>query len=254
MPDEKIFLEPDVVRRLDEVAADLAALGEVLDDEEDLGRILQRSVEQVTRGVPGADMASVTVVRDDGQGETVASSEERVWAIDSDQYAAGDGPCLEAARTNQMVRVGVKEAHERWPEFAASARAAGVESYLCCPLVIGTDFAGSLNLYSEKPHGFGDFDVALLKVYITAAGAAIASAWRFAKARKLAEDLAQALDSRATIDQARGILMARRGISAEQAFAELARESQNTNVKLRVIAARLVESAQRPSQPDGINA
>jgi GAF domain-containing protein len=253
VPDDEIFLEPEVIRRLDDVAADLTALGEVLQDEEDLGRVLQRSVEQVNRGVPGADMVSVTVVRDDGQGETVASSDERVWAIDSDQYAAGDGPCLEAARTNHIVRVGVEEALKRWPAFARSARAAGVESYLSSPLVIGTGFAGSLNLYSEKPHGFGDFDVALLKVYITAAAAAIANARRYAMARKLADDLARALDSRATIDQARGILMERRGISAERAFAEMAQESQNANVKLRVIAARLVASVQPPPPPDGIN-
>ena len=78
------------------MTAQLAVLAKVLGEEEDLGRVLQRSVEQVTRGVPGAGMASVTVIRGD-RPETVASSTERVWAIDSDQYAAGDGPCLEAA-------------------------------------------------------------------------------------------------------------------------------------------------------------
>jgi len=245
VPDEEVFPEPEIIRRLDSVAADLSSLSGVLAEEEVLGRVLQRSVDQVTRGVPGADMASVTVLRD-SQGETVASSDQRVWAIDADQYAAGDGPCLEAARANRVVRVGIEQAIERWPGFADSAREAGVESYLCCPLNIDVEFVGSLNLYSTKPHGFGDFDVALLKVYIAAASAAIANARRYAKARKLAEDLRGALDSRAVIDQARGILMARRGITAEQAFAELARESQNTNVKLRELAARLVQSAQRP--------
>jgi GAF domain-containing protein len=249
--DEEHLPGPGVIRRLDEMADDLSSLARVLDDEEDLGRVLQRSVEQVTRGVPGADMASVTVIRGaDGKGETAASSTERVWAIDSDQYAAGEGPCLEAARTGEIVRVGVEEAARRWPEFSRSARAAGVESYLSCPLVITGEFAGSLNLYSEKPHGFGDFDVALLKLYITAAAAAIANARRYAKARRLAESLTSALDSRAVIDQARGILMARRGISAEEAFAELSRQSQNTNVKVRVIASLLVESTQR-SADDG---
>jgi GAF domain-containing protein len=162
-----------------------------------------------------------------------------------DQYAAGDGPCLEAARTGQIVRVGLEEAHERWPEFARSARAAGVESYLSCPLIIGEEFVGSLNLYSEKPHGFGEFDVALLRVYMTAAVAAIANARRVAEARNLAESLKTAMDSRAVIDQARGVLMARRGISAEQALEELSRQSQNTNVKLRIIAARVLESVRR---------
>jgi len=245
VPDEDAFPEPDVIRRLDEVATDLSALSLLLDEEEELGRVLQRSVDQLVRSVPGADMVSVTVLRDGGHGETVASSHELVWAIDSDQYAAGDGPCLEAARTNRVIRVGVEEAIARYPDFARSARAAGVESYLCSPLAIDTEFVGSLNLYSEKPHGFGDFDVALLKIYTTASISAIANARRYAKARKLANDLSRALDSRAVIDQARGILMARRGISAEQAFAELARESQNSNVKLRELAARLVESTRR---------
>ena len=244
MPSQEAAEEPEFARRLDGVAEDLAALARILDEEEDLGRVLQRSVEQVTRGVPGADMASVTVMRGD-RGETAASSEERVWAIDSDQYAAGDGPCLEAARTGEIVRVGVEEAHERWPEFARSARAAGVESYLSCPLIIGEDFVGSLNLYSEKPHGFGELDVALLRFYMTAAVAAIANARRVAEARKLAESLKTAMDSRAVIDQARGVLMARRGISAEQALEELSRQSQNTNVKLRIIAARVLESVRR---------
>jgi GAF domain-containing protein len=236
-----------LLQRLDEVTSALADLSDVLTRTEDLGRALQRSVEQVVRTIPGADMASVSVLRDDSTpAETVASSSERVWAIDDDQYAVDDGPCLEAARTGRVVRVGVEQAMERWPEFARSARAAGVASYLSAPLHVDEEFAGSLNLYSEQPHGFGDLDEALLRLYTTAAAAAIANTRRYAQARSLAAQLAQALDSRAVIDQARGILMATHGIDAQQAFELLAKESQNTNVKLREVAARLVESISPP--------
>ena len=207
-----------MVRRLDEVAASLDDLGEVLAAEEDLGRVLQRSVDQVTTSVPGADMASVSVLRGDSA-ETIASSSEQVWAIDSDQYAAGDGPCLEAARTGHVVRVGMQEAQRRWPQFARSARAAAIESYLSCPLMIDEEFAGSLNLYSEQPHGFADFDVALLRLHVTVACAAIAGDRRSADARRVARQLTEALESRAVIDQAVGMLMAWTGSSAEQAFA-----------------------------------
>jgi GAF domain-containing protein len=236
----------DLLQRLDDVIVALADLSDVLTRTEDLGRVLQRSVEQVTRAIPGADMASVSVIRDDGTAETVASSSQRVWAVDDDQYAAGDGPCLEAARTGQVVRVGVEQATERWPEFARSARVAGVASYLSAPLHVDEEFAGSLNLYSDQAHGFGDLDEALLRLYTTAAAAAIANSQRYTHARNLATQLGQALDSRAVIDQARGILMATHGIDAQQAFALLAKESQNTNVKLREVAARLVESISRP--------
>jgi GAF domain-containing protein len=245
LEEERPTASTEYVKRVDETSDHLAQLAEVLTAEEEIGRVLQRSVDQLVGSVPGADMASVTVLRGE-VGETVASSNERVWAIDSDQYATGDGPCLEASRTGEVVRVGVEEATERWPEFSSSARAAGVASYLCHPLFIDEEFAGSLNLYSEQPHGFSDFDVALLRLYLTAASAAIANARRYAKARTLAEHLKKALDSRALIDQALGVLMTRRGISAEQAFDELARESQNTNTKLRDLAARVVEGASRP--------
>ena len=250
MLDDVQRADPELLGRLDEITAALADLADVLGREEELGRVLQRSVDQITSAVPNADMASVSVLRGDGDGaETVAASSEQVWAIDSDQHAAGEGPCLEAARTGQVVRTGVEQGRQRWPEFTRSARAAGVESYLSVPLVIDEKFAGSLNLYSEQRHGFGDFDVALLRLYVTAASAAIANARRYAEARRVAGQLSQALDSRAVIDQARGILMERDGINAEDAFGELVRESQNTNTKLREVAARLTDkSAPAPGE------
>jgi GAF domain-containing protein len=237
--------DSDAPHRLDEVRDALADLSQVLDREEDLGRLLQRGVDQLVRAIPLAEMASVSVLRGDAA-ETVASSDERVWAIDADQYAAGDGPCLEAARSGQIVRLSQEQAQERWPEFARSARAAGMASYLSAPLVIDEKFAGALNLYSTQAHGFGDLDEALLRFYVTAATAAIANARRYAEARMLAENLGRALDSRAVIDQARGVLMALRGLSAQEAFDELARESQNTNTKLRDIAARVISGVRRP--------
>jgi GAF domain-containing protein len=231
----------EVSRRLDEVAGALSDLGDALAREEDLGLVLQRSISQVAAAIPAADMVSVTVLRD-SKAETVASTSERVWAIDSDQYAAGDGPCLEAARTGEIVRVSVETAWDRWPVFARSARAAGVESYLSAPLPVDEKFAGSLNLYSEQAHGFDELDEKLLRLYVAAAVAAIASERRYVAARTAAENLRRALDSRAVIDQAIGVLMATRDIDASEAFRQISRESQNTNVRVREIAARVLET------------
>jgi GAF domain-containing protein len=237
--------ELDVLRRLDEVTQALSDLGALLAREEELGRVLQRGVNQVIRAVPGAGMASVSVLRGDAA-ETVASTSQRVWAIDSDQYAAGDGPCLEAARTGRVVRVTVAEARERWPAFARSAQAAGVESFLSAPLTVDETFAGSLNLYGEQPDSFGDLDEGLLRLYTAAAAAAIANARRYAEARRLAENLRRAIESRAVIDQAVGVLMATRGLAPQEAFEVMARESQNTNTKLRDVAAQIAIDARPP--------
>jgi GAF domain-containing protein len=244
MPGDERTHDTDVLERVDELRLALTDLAKVLDLEEELGRVLQRSIDQVLGAIPGAEMASVSVLRGDAA-ETVASSDERVWAIDSDQYAAGEGPCLEAARSGEIVRVGVEQVRERWPRFAGSARGAGVASYLSAPLVLEDKFAGSLNLYSTQPHGFGDLDEALLRLYITAASAAIANARRYTQARAVAQNLSRALESRAVIDQARGVLMAVRGISAQEALDQMIAESQNTNTKLRDIAGQVIRSVGR---------
>ncbi len=232
------------MRRLDDVVTALSDLGDVLSREEDIGQVLQRGVSQVVQAIPAADMASVSVLRGD-TAETVASTSQRVWDIDSQQYAAGDGPCLEAARTGKVVRVNVEQAQERWPKFATGALAAGVASYLSAPLILDDEFAGSLNLYSEQAHGFGDLDEKLLQLYTTAAVAALANARRYTQARAVAENLRLALDSHAVIDQAVGVLMATHGLASEDAFRVMARESQNTNTKLRVIASRVLASLGR---------
>jgi GAF domain-containing protein len=242
VPGDEREVDPGILRRLDEVTQALADLGDMLSREEDIGRVLQHSVGLVIGAVPGADMASVSVLRGD-VAETVASTSERVWAIDSEQSAAGDGPCLQAARTRQVVRVGMAEAQARWPAFASSARAAGVKSYLSAPLLIDEKFVGALNLYSEQADSFGDFDETLLRLYTTAAGAAMANARRFAEARALAGQLRRAIESRAVIDQAIGALIATRGLDADVALQAMSRESQDTNVKLRDLAARVLEAA-----------
>jgi hypothetical protein len=113
--------------QLDDATEAIDGLAEVLDRHDDLAVVPQQICAQVLAVVPGADMASITVV-DDGQGETAACTHEVVYRIDADQYRAGEGPCLHAAQTGQLVRMQVRDAQEMWPRFAASAMAAGSES------------------------------------------------------------------------------------------------------------------------------
>ena len=244
MPDSDQARTPDAPERVDEVTRALSDLSRLLDAEEELVRVLQRGVDQATWAIPSADLVSVTVVRDD-RAETIVANDERVREIDAQQYAVGEGPYLEAARSSETVRANVERATALWPKFARIARGAGMASFLSSPLIIADKFAGSLNLYSAQPHGFGDLDEALLRLYTTAAAAAIANARRYAEARALAENLARALRSRAVIDQAIGVLVAVQGVSPEQAFSDMSRQSQNSNIKLRDIAGRIVARARQ---------
>lgn len=247
---------PQAVRRLDETVAALDELNAVLAREEPLDDVLARLAKQVARVVEDADMVSVTVIAK-GQARTAAATDEVILEIDACQYAAGEGPCLDAALRRVPVRVSVDGARERWPVFAEAADQAGVRSYLSAPLVLDVDgeHIGALNLYGRSPDAFDPFDEALLRLFTAAASAAIGNAGRYVEARTTSDQLRTALTSRAEIDQAKGALMAMRGITADAAFETLRDESQRSHVKVRDVAKQLLtglaatDDAQRGRSP-----
>jgi GAF domain-containing protein len=231
-------------QQIDEVTSAMEALTDTLDREDDLGSVLQAVCDQVIRVIPGADMASVTVVTD-GLAETAASTDTRAVDIDREQYKHGDGPCLRAAATGEVVRVDVTKAGELWPEFTESARKLGVASYLAAPLVVDDGLSGAMNLFGFQEHGFHEVEGKLLELYTSMVVLALRSTRRYLRARESTAQLRQALASRAVIEQAKGILMAARGLTADEAFTTLVERSQRDNVKLHDIAAQFVADAVR---------
>ena len=228
--------------RIGEVTRALEDLIVAMDRDEDIPLLLKQVSEHAVRVIPGVDMASVTLLQSDGP-ETAACTHDTVFDIDADQYKVGAGPCLEAAATGRTVRLTVGEAEERWPAFVASARQAGVFSYLSAPLVVDSEHAGALNLYGLHSHGFRETEATLVELYTTAAEAALRGAARYLAARALADQLRTALSSRAVIDQAKGILMAVHRLTEEEAFALLVQRSQREQRKLREVAERFVAAS-----------
>ena len=229
-----------LVRRLDEVTGALEGLSEVLDREEDLSVILDRICRQVAHAIPDADLVSVTLL---AHGAPVTGAATRQEALDLDlaQYEAGEGPCLEAARTGQVVHAVADRLPDRWPALGARTAGSGVAGFLSAPLCVDRDTPGSLNLYSRRADGFRALDVALLELYSTAVEGALRNARRYLRAREQVTQLRQALTSRAVIDQAKGVVMAVHRVDADEAFAMLVDRSQRENVKLRDFAERFVD-------------
>jgi GAF domain-containing protein len=239
---------------LDEASEALEELAGVLATGQTLNDALQQLVESASRVIPDAENVSVTVVGPEGA-STEAWTDEKVVEIDRKQYATGDGPCLEASRTQRPVRATVEGGREKWPEFAAAAERAGVRAYLSAPIVVEDAVIGWLNLYSSDDRAFDPFDEALLRLFVTAASTSITGFRRYERSRRLVEHLQRALESRAEIDQAKGVLMAAHGVDAEEAFTRLVGESQRHNTKLRDVARNLLASVRRPldeaDQADG---
>ena len=168
--------------------------------------------------------------------------------VDELQYRSWAGPCIEAAESEQIVVADRTTASERWPGLASEARRFGVQSFLSIPLPAlepGVR-AGAVNVYGSRADGFARSEVALMNLFTTAAGYAIGSTERYRGARQLALQLERALDSRAVIDQAKGVLMAVHGVDADGAFAMLVETSRRTNTKVRVVAEELLASVRTP--------
>lgn len=202
---------------------------------------LQRVAELATREVFGCDMAGITLLRD-GRPVTAVFTDSTAPEVDTAQYETGKGPCLDASRDLVVYRIDDTANEARWPEFAAAARAAGIQSTLSLPLVVGAAGLGALNLYSYDLDAFVEEDDAT--VFAAQAAVVLANSQAYWAAQALAAQLEQALASRAVIEQAKGILIATQRYSEDEAFADLRRRSQNTNRKVREIATDIVQAAQ----------
>ncbi|MFE3378503.1 GAF and ANTAR domain-containing protein [Streptomyces anulatus] len=186
---------------------------------------------------PTADGCGVTLEREN-RPLTVAGAGIGALPLDEAQYGQDDGPCLEALREGHEVSVSDMREEGRWNGYPVFAVAAGTLSSLSAH----SHTAGALNLYSSKENGFADADLSGLRALAAQATGAVALAQRLSDTRAFTADLEAALQSRAVIDQAAGIVMNQRRCGPEEALRTLRTASQHRNVKLRDLCAQLVGS------------
>jgi GAF domain-containing protein len=227
-----------VQQPIDPIAA-FAELGRIKLGETDLDGVLTRVAELARKALPGADEVSITLVRD-GRAQTAAFTGELALRLDERQYANGGGPCLQAAADQATVSVPDTATDGRWAEWVAAAAAAGAGSVLSVGLPILEDVSGALNSYGTMPDSFDDDAVRLAQTFADYAAVALANAHLYDTSANLAQHLRLAMASRAVIEQAKGIIMGERRCTAEEAFAVLKKASQDSNRKLRDVAAALV--------------
>jgi transcriptional regulator with GAF, ATPase, and Fis domain len=226
--------------RYEDLIQVLTALSRTLAEDESVHDTLQSILTLALRLVPDCTAASVTVLDERGQPGTIAATDDETRELDRRQYLLEDGPCLDAARRQQVNRWSLPAAEQQWPDFTSLAKELGLRSYLAAGLGLGDQQLGALNLSSTDSDGFNQLDEGLVSLFIAPAAAAIVTMSRYGRARDLADQLNQALRSRAVIDQALGIIMAESNVDAERAFAVLSRASNNRRMKLRELAAEIV--------------
>jgi GAF domain-containing protein len=218
----------DLAQRMAELARASAAPRSV---EEVLSDVTAAAMELI----PGADTAGVLLIGNGGKWESVANTSDLPYRLDELQMLFNEGPCVEAALDELIVRTDDFRADERWPQYSPAVVEIGVLSGLSFKLYTADRTAGALNLFSFKVNAFNAEDETIGVVLAAHAAAAIL-------ASRHGEQLQSAISTRDRIGQAKGIIMERFGVNDVKAFEMLRKLSQDSNTPLIDIAQRVIDT------------
>jgi len=206
----------------------------------DLDATLANITAAAVEVLPEVKYASITVLHGDGRLETFAPTDALILDIDAAQYELQEGPCYEAAVDTAHLAAPYLADDTRFPRYSPVAVSSGIQAQAGIRLFDAPRSQGALNLYAETPGSFQDFD-AISELFSHQSAVALAYA-------RHVENLDQAIESRQLIGQAVGVVMERFHLDDARAFAFLTRLSSHQNVKVRVIAERILAET---SEADG---
>ncbi len=220
---------------LDALARRLAQAARSLQRQTSPQEVMDGVVHLARDMVPGADEATITMVRKDRHCYSAAATSTLASDFDVLQDETGEGPCLDAIWNQQTVRVDDLGSDPRWRVLGPRAAERGIGSVLCLQLFVVRDTLGALDLLGRAASAFTDESEHVGLLLASHAAIAAADAHHF-------ENVTSALVNRDVIGQAKGILMERFKITSDQAFAVLAKVSQDTNRKVSAVAEDLART------------
>ena len=228
-------LDVDMPQRTRAALEELALL---LLAQESTQTVLQKVIDLVQRVMPAGSDVSVTLMRD-GQATTAASTGQRALQLDEMQYGRGHGPCIDAVVGGELIDIRDARAETRWPDYIPAFLEAGALSALAVP-VPAVPLSAVLNVYSPTAAAFSDEDRRAVARFADFAAVALTNLDALHDAQQLVGHLRLAMESRAVIEQAKGILIERHKLTADAAFRLLVEVSMRANRKVRDLAEDLV--------------
>lgn len=215
-------------------------LADTLASDYDVTAFLHLLVERC-QDVLGVDAGGVLIGTAKGGLGLAAATTEKMRRYEEAEMRHGEGPCIDAFRgVEQIVAEDLNKAKDRWPRAAPEALELGLQAVYAFPLRLRDDCIGALNLYREQPGPFGHDDMRLAQAFADVAAIGILQEREIADKDRTVRQLQHALDSRVAIEQAKGVLAARMGITPEEAFEVLRRHARSNRVKLQEVASGVV--------------
>jgi GAF domain-containing protein len=228
-----------------EVRQALHELGDLRYAAGNLDEALRRIVE-ATHKLFAVDGAGLMLIDPDQLLRNVADSDGRVDHLEELQIEHGEGPCIDAFDDKELVHAADLAAEDRWPDFSPAAVERGLRAVLASPIPYNQMAIGVVTVFSTKVHPWSPEGELALIAFTDLAALTIANTMQSEQRGELAEQLQRALDARVVIEQAKGALVAREGLSEREAFERMRRQARSQRRRVVEVAAEVMAAIRQP--------
>jgi GAF domain-containing protein len=204
-------------------------------------------IVQTTHAIFDVDGAGFMLADAEHHLRNAAVSDERLSHLEELQIHHQEGPCIAAFDDKELVAAEDLTKDPRWPAFSAAAVARGVRAVLASPVPYNQDAVGVVAVLSEKRRPWSAEEELAVLAFTDLAAVLVASMMQGQQQSELAAQLQGALNSRAVIEQAKGVLIGQQGLSARAAYEQLRALARAERRKLVAVSAELVRNAARDS-------
>jgi GAF domain-containing protein len=205
---------------------------------------LVEALEQIVQTADGLFKVAATglmLLDDEQELRNVATSDVRMELLEQAHLAAEEGPALEALSKGTYVYSGSIADDFRWPRFQPIAKRLGFNAVLAAPIRSETGAVGVLAMISDARHPWSDTEAEAAVGFAELVSVLIVKALQASEQERLASQLQHALDARVLVEQAKGMLMERHGITAEQAYDRLRRHARSDRRRVADVARETIE-------------
>src|SRR3954447_5308147 len=238
---------PSMTEQAVRVAQSFVALADTLVDDLDVVELLDRLVADCV-SLLDCSAAGILLLNQDRVLEVVASSDEASRLMEVLQLESHSGPCVDAVQTGDAVAVtDLADLRRRWPAFSRAIEGVGYSAVYAFPMRLRNETIGALNLFNVEPPTLSPFDLRLAQGLADIATIGILQQRSLAQSSDLAEQLQLALNTRITVEQAKGMIAEYGGVDMGEAFDALRSFSRQHRVKLSVVAHALINRRLDPA-------
>ncbi|MGO4588158.1 GAF domain-containing protein [Paenarthrobacter sp. 2TAF44] len=225
---------------LDELSGAIGRILGLLLTEEKVDQAVQSLSQAIKESVPGTLGAGVSILDSQARRTSTGFTDSIVEQADFLQYELGQGPCLTAWASEELVLIEDLSTDPRWPEWRTAVDSLPIKSVVSAPLIANGHSIGAMKVYASQPFVYDGGTTTLMELFASPAATLLSHIQSTETPKRISEGLQAALHSRDLVNRACGILMERHKITHARALQQLIGDARDKSRTLQEVSAELV--------------